>query len=520
MVRTAKSAPYLGNVGSCNTFISFEFRDLTVVHVYQDSDKTTWENAFFTGTGDGGGRKLMLVNVAVYGFDRIINNIGTVNFDTTRAERCDFLYGGTFYYGRSSQSVNNSFEHCSFFQLDALVDGAGLGNTSFIVCNIVIDGPWLKLYGANGLFGPNSTYIFDGCKGEPWNNGHSYAGGARSSLVKLYGDTVYIRALIKFRDCGFTSSLGFDTSTDYPQIEMTPKMRIEWDGGMLDSDAKIKLHPIAISATGNKDSHFGLFFKGLRQAPDPDQITYAGTPTNSATYPQVTWEWCNDLPNMTVLYKGVTASTLSFAPTVDRAEHTNCMNSGSHSYGILTFGSDLVHELDFFGHGQEVVDVAVSVTYKGGADDLKIETSLDGFSTVLDTFYVSGANGSYRMPISKASAPVSGGKVHDWASLADGSQQSTTVTVLGAEVGDEVLAVSIDSALSGTRMWGEVTATDTVTVYHRNDTGAAVDVSSGTISATVRRASTVVGKVGDDTLSVRCSGPQARGHIYATIRSA
>jgi hypothetical protein len=81
--------------------------------------------------------------------------------------------------------------------------------------------------------------------------------------------------------------------------------------------------------------------------------------------------------------------------------------------------------------------------------------------------------------------PLTGSKSWDWASLATATQQSTTVTVTGAVVGDFVMTPSMSVALSGTRLWGEVTAPDTVTVYQRNDTGGAVDVISGTLKVQV-----------------------------------
>lgn len=65
-------------------------------------------------------------------------------------------------------------------------------------------------------------------------------------------------------------------------------------------------------------------------------------------------------------------------------------------------------------------------------------------------------------------------------SLTTGTQQNTTVTLTGAKLGD-IVNVSFDKPLSGTRMWGEVTAIDTVTVYHRNDTGNTIDIASGTL---------------------------------------
>lgn len=82
---------------------------------------------------------------------------------------------------------------------------------------------------------------------------------------------------------------------------------------------------------------------------------------------------------------------------------------------------------------------------------------------------------------------LSGSKTFDWASLASATQQSTTVTVTGAAVGDTVV-VSHSTSLGGTRIWGEVTSANTVTVYQRNDTGGAVDVTSGTLKAVVTKA--------------------------------
>lgn len=73
---------------------------------------------------------------------------------------------------------------------------------------------------------------------------------------------------------------------------------------------------------------------------------------------------------------------------------------------------------------------------------------------------------------------------YDPPSLATATQQSTTVTLTGAKLGDN-LNVSFDKALSGTRIWAEVTADNTVTVYHRNDTGATVDLPSGALTVKI-----------------------------------
>lgn len=73
---------------------------------------------------------------------------------------------------------------------------------------------------------------------------------------------------------------------------------------------------------------------------------------------------------------------------------------------------------------------------------------------------------------------------YDPPSLATATQQSTTVTLPGAKVGDTVV-VSFSNPLQGTRMWAEVTAADTVTVYHRNDTGVTVDLTSGILTVKI-----------------------------------
>ena len=73
---------------------------------------------------------------------------------------------------------------------------------------------------------------------------------------------------------------------------------------------------------------------------------------------------------------------------------------------------------------------------------------------------------------------------YDPPSLATATQQSTTVTLTGAKLGDTVV-IGFSRPLQGTRMWSEVTAPNTVTVYHRNDTGVTVDLPSGTLTVKI-----------------------------------
>lgn len=72
-------------------------------------------------------------------------------------------------------------------------------------------------------------------------------------------------------------------------------------------------------------------------------------------------------------------------------------------------------------------------------------------------------------------------KTQDWPSLANNLQQSTTVSISGAAIGDKVQA-TMDIPLQGTRIWAEVTGANLVTVYQSNNTGATVDLPSGALT--------------------------------------
>lgn len=80
---------------------------------------------------------------------------------------------------------------------------------------------------------------------------------------------------------------------------------------------------------------------------------------------------------------------------------------------------------------------------------------------------------------------LTGTAVYDPANLADGAGVTTTVTVTGAALGDHV-DVSFSLDLQGVMLTGWVSAANTVSVRFQNETGAPVDLASGTIKARTR----------------------------------
>jgi cytoskeletal protein RodZ len=86
-----------------------------------------------------------------------------------------------------------------------------------------------------------------------------------------------------------------------------------------------------------------------------------------------------------------------------------------------------------------------------------------------------------------AGAPIQGSVSYDPPNLTTGSFASTTVTVTGAALGDFAQA-SFSLSTQGIEVTAEVTATDTVTVTFKNDTGGTINLASGTLRATVTKA--------------------------------
>ena len=150
----------------------------------------------------------------------------------------------------------------------------------------------------------------------------------------------------------------------------------------------------------------------------------------------------------------------------------------SRLFGLST---GLIHVMGTGANGSPTTvtfsrPVDADYTINGGTNDV-VFTNFNGVAEFV--IYMEVRTKNY---IVRQVGAVSGGAsvTYDPPSLANGTQQSTTVSLTGAKLGDNI-NVSFDKPLSGTRMWGEVTSSNTVTVYHRNDTGAVVDVASGTL---------------------------------------
>ena len=73
-----------------------------------------------------------------------------------------------------------------------------------------------------------------------------------------------------------------------------------------------------------------------------------------------------------------------------------------------------------------------------------------------------------------------GSTAWDPGSIGDGNEEATTVTVTGAELGEQAIA-SFSLDVSDLVLDAQVTASNTVTCVLANNTGGAIDLASGTV---------------------------------------
>ena len=115
------------------------------------------------------------------------------------------------------------------------------------------------------------------------------------------------------------------------------------------------------------------------------------------------------------------------------------------------------------------------------ADKVRIYAAVDGSDTILNALF---QDGSVVKLAQQGDTVLEGSATWDPASVANGAKTTTTITITGAVLGDFVIA-SFSLDIQSMTISGYVSAANTVTVVLANNTGGAVDLSSGTVRARV-----------------------------------
>lgn len=176
------------------------------------------------------------------------------------------------------------------------------------------------------------------------------------------------------------------------------------------------------------------------------------------------------------------ADALYATATVDVASLVDA--AGATSSSITVTGAAL-GDYVFFSHGVDLAGITCSASVQA-ADTVEVRFqnesggTLDLASTTTRVVVLPKAS------VSKAFFGLAkqGAATYDAASLGDGAGETTTVTVVGASVGDfAVCSFSLDNA--DVLINASVSAANTVSVRVQNESAGTVDLSSGTLRAIV-----------------------------------
>ena len=186
----------------------------------------------------------------------------------------------------------------------------------------------------------------------------------------------------------------------------------------------------------------------------------------------------NDLTFSNAKFKGVDVLiSLSLSANIE-VLFKECLFSEYTKNAIRSYYSSSSYKLSVINSKFTDTEKTIPIGYEGGtAPNVTVDNVLHNASKVSSV----PANVFNTYNIDVASQVI---LEYDPPSLANATQQSVNLTYNGLNVGDNV-NVSFNAPLQGTRMWGEVTAANTVTVYHRNDTGAVVDLPYGILTVKI-----------------------------------
>lgn len=110
----------------------------------------------------------------------------------------------------------------------------------------------------------------------------------------------------------------------------------------------------------------------------------------------------------------------------------------------------------------------------------------DGIAKFIGHYQVDGGTAYTRLWKQLVGRDLDGSATWDPGNIADGNEEAQDITVTGAALGDFVL-VSFSLDVTDLVLTGCVTAANTVTASLSNNTGGAIDLSSGTVRARVMR---------------------------------
>ncbi len=324
------------------------------------------------GFGSSGGRNLQINRCTVNDFDIIIDLGGEVDNDSTFVSNSTLIARAAVYKSRSTQSVNNTFIATGFYATGAVFDIKGAGHTQIIGCHGTTPGAMFLLNGfpdINKVASPN-IFLIDGLRVETaLLSGQTES---RTSLIKLGADWQDAHYSFNFKNTSLIKTITWDVA--YPQIEVTPTMRVLFEGGRIYADAIIKTYPAIRAATNSlvmpvHRQHKGLMFRDMDEAPLPTQVT-RGEVGVSGAHPSVTYRNVSNRTNLCFGYTW-TGGTLYVPMTMWEPEQENVLTGtglGAADRQLLCVNATTTHGVSFYGSKQELRELSINFLLKQGTD--------------------------------------------------------------------------------------------------------------------------------------------------------
>jgi hypothetical protein len=191
-------------------------------------------------------------------------------------------------------------------------------------------------------------------------------------------------------------------------------------------------------------------------------------------------------PNYIFLVTGTTSTLLTRLSLGHKIAGNVCR---AQAVGGLTYGlwTDLTQQWDFDGNTFQSVNKPIylaagtkQIFGRGNRAFIHPQETNPGKLAYTDADFLTDLGTGNRIEV------PSGAATYDPASIADGAGLTTTVSVNGAQLGDYARA-SFSNDLQGLIVTAWVSAANTVSVRFQNETGAAIDLASGTLRANVTR---------------------------------
>ncbi len=395
-----------GAMFEMNLLIQVSFEDILFNHVAQNSDKSTWTRDLFKYDGAGGGRNLSVKNCEVFGFNRVVHHVNTINEDTTDMDHCTFNGCRVFLESENTQAVVNTYSDCTWVGIsDSVFYVAGQQQTKITSGNVVCDATFIRYKNISGKGTPNRGFNLTNVKFE-WTSGNSDP-AFQPKIIDADGS--FIVSYIRMVDCAITGGPTPDPLARWANLGAGIH-KIIVEGGAYDGIIEV--------AQSNSPTPQRLSSIMITDTIVSDPATWKFTETGSGSFPEVAFfnarngaSGSKNPINHTIKNK---AATQFSGPVMIEGKRTVVITKADSVTSSFFGGTSDTVSYEFFGQRFKIESIRAVVTRTSDASNKTFtvygdaaKTSLIGQFTPTDVAVTDGQ--VYTIPITAANSITSDG---------------------------------------------------------------------------------------------------------------